>query len=286
MLRAPIIALKVLLNKNEDRLALIKQIVELAETARRDGLLALESKVNDIENPLVRTGIQMAVDGSTPEVVEEVLRTEVESIQSRHREGKGIMDQLGRFAPAYGMIGTLMGLIMMLQDMSDPVGDRCRYGRRTDHDALRGDRRERFLHHPSRRKLGTDQSKRDDQFGNRDSRCDGNPIRVKAPARSTRSFEHSCRPNSVTLSNPDCGPPTLEALLNLKATRNSDGRRTRRSMGIPEWVVTFGDMMSLLLTFLSSCWFSLSEIKEEETYQALVDSMRRQFGYTKGPSMR
>lgn len=122
MLRAPVIALKVLLNRSEDRLALIKQIVELAETARRDGLLALETKVSEIEHPLVRTGIQMAVDGSSPEVVEEVLRTEVEAIATRHREGKNIMDQLGRFAPAYGMIGTLMGLIMMLQDMSDPSG--------------------------------------------------------------------------------------------------------------------------------------------------------------------
>jgi chemotaxis protein MotA len=122
MLRAPVIALKVLINKGEDRLTLIKQIVELAETARRDGLLALETKIPEIENPLVRTGIQMAVDGSSPDVVEEVLRTEVESIATRHREGKNIMDQLGRFAPAYGMIGTLMGLIMMLQDMSDPSG--------------------------------------------------------------------------------------------------------------------------------------------------------------------
>ena len=122
MLKSPIIGLKVILNKRIDRLALIKQIVELAETARRDGLLALESKVTDIENPLVKTGIQMAVDGSTPEIVEEVLRTEVEAMVTRHREGKAIMDQLGRFAPAYGMIGTLMGLIMMLQDMSDPSG--------------------------------------------------------------------------------------------------------------------------------------------------------------------
>ena len=122
MLKSPGIALKVLLNKGEDRLGLIKQIVELAETARRDGLLALESKIAEIENPLVQSGLQMAVDGSTPEMVEEVLRTEVDAIQSRHREGKSIMDQLGRFAPAYGMIGTLMGLIMMLQDMSDPSG--------------------------------------------------------------------------------------------------------------------------------------------------------------------
>jgi chemotaxis protein MotA len=122
MLRAPIVVLKVFFNRNEDRLKLILQIVELAETARRDGLLALESKVDGIDNPLVRTGIQMAVDGSAPDVVEEVLRTEVEAVATRHKEGKGIMDQMGRFAPAYGMIGTLMGLIMMLQDMSDPSG--------------------------------------------------------------------------------------------------------------------------------------------------------------------
>ena len=122
MLQSPMIALKVLLNKGEDRLALIKSIVELAEVARRDGLLALETKIPEIQNPLVQTGLQMAVDGSAPEIVEEVLRTEVTGMAMRHREGKSIMDQLGRFAPAYGMIGTLMGLIMMLQDMSDPSG--------------------------------------------------------------------------------------------------------------------------------------------------------------------
>ncbi|SMP76984.1 chemotaxis protein MotA [Neorhodopirellula lusitana] len=122
MLQSPMIALKVLLNKGEDRLVLIKSIVELAEIARRDGLLALETKIPEIQNALVKTGLQMAVDGTAPEIVEEVLRTEVTGMAMRHREGKSIMDQLGRFAPAYGMIGTLMGLIMMLQDMSDPSG--------------------------------------------------------------------------------------------------------------------------------------------------------------------
>lgn len=122
ILGVPKVMLKVMLNKNEDVAVLIKQIVALAETARRDGLLALESEIPQVENPLVRTGLQMAVDGSTPETVEEVLRTEVNAISLRHREGKGVMDQLGRFAPAYGMIGTLMGLIMMLSDMSDPSG--------------------------------------------------------------------------------------------------------------------------------------------------------------------
>lgn len=120
MIGSPKVALKTFFNKPEDKLKLIKQIVALAETARRDGLLALESKIAEIENPLVKTGIQMAVDGSTPDVVEQVLRTDGEAMAVRHREGKAIMDQMGRFAPAYGMIGTLLGLIMMLADMSDP----------------------------------------------------------------------------------------------------------------------------------------------------------------------
>jgi chemotaxis protein MotA len=122
ILGTPKVMLKVMLNKTEDLSGLIAQLVSLAETARRDGLLALEGKIADISNPLVRAGIQMAVDGSTPEAVEEVLRTEVGSLALRHKEGKALMDQMGRFAPAYGMIGTLMGLIMMLSDMSDPSG--------------------------------------------------------------------------------------------------------------------------------------------------------------------
>ncbi len=120
MIGSPMVAMKVILNKPPNVAELIKQIVELAETARRDGLLALEAKIPEIEHPLVKNGLQMAVDGSTPEGVEEVLRTEVSAIASRHKEGKAVMDQLGRFAPAYGMIGTLMGLIMMLSNMSDP----------------------------------------------------------------------------------------------------------------------------------------------------------------------
>lgn len=120
VLSAPRVTLKVMLNKGEDLAGLIEQVVWLAETARRDGLLALENKISEIRNPLVRIGIQMAVDGSTPDVVEEVMRTEVSQLAGRHKEGKAIFDQFGRFAPAYGMIGTLMGLIMMLSNMSDP----------------------------------------------------------------------------------------------------------------------------------------------------------------------
>lgn len=107
-------------NRQDNLAAILDQIVELADVARRDGLLALESKMGDIDHPFIRIGIQMAIDGSPPEVLEDILRTEVDSLATRHSEGKSIFDQMGRFAPAFGMIGTLMGLIMMLSNMSDP----------------------------------------------------------------------------------------------------------------------------------------------------------------------
>jgi chemotaxis protein MotA len=111
---------KVFLNKPESIPTLIEQLVSLAETARRDGLLALESRVEEVDNNFIKLGIQMAVDGTRPEVIEDIMRTEIDAISGRHRDGKALMDQMGRFAPAFGMIGTLMGLIMMLSNMSDP----------------------------------------------------------------------------------------------------------------------------------------------------------------------
>jgi chemotaxis protein MotA len=62
----------------------------------------------------------MAVDGTRPEVIEDIMRTEMDAVATRHRNGKAVIDQLGRFAPAFGMIGTLMGLIIMLGNMDDP----------------------------------------------------------------------------------------------------------------------------------------------------------------------
>ena len=114
------VALKVFFYKLDSVPRLIDEIVSLAETARRDGLLALESRLEEIENPFVILGVQMAVDGTRPEVMEDILRTELDAVATRHRDGKALLDCMGRFAPAFGMIGTLMGLIIMLGDMDDP----------------------------------------------------------------------------------------------------------------------------------------------------------------------
>ncbi len=98
----------------------IAELVGLAEVARKDGILALEQKTEDIEDPFILLGIQMAVDGIDSELMEELLRTEVDSVAERHKTGKMLLDTLGRYAPAFGMIGTLMGLIIMLGNMDDP----------------------------------------------------------------------------------------------------------------------------------------------------------------------
>ena len=113
---------KVLFNKQDSVPIpkLIEIIVSLSETARRDGLLALEGRLREIPHPFVVLGIQMAVDGTRPEIIEDIMRTEIDAVATRHRDGKAMCDQIGRFAPAFGMIGTLLGLVMMLGNMTDP----------------------------------------------------------------------------------------------------------------------------------------------------------------------
>ncbi len=98
----------------------ITQLVEFAEIARRDGILALENKTASIQDPFVLMGLQMAIDGTEADVMEAILRSEVESMAARHKFGKALMETTARYAPAFGMIGTLIGLIIMLGNMSNP----------------------------------------------------------------------------------------------------------------------------------------------------------------------
>ena len=120
VLAAARVAKNVFFNKQADIAELIESIVSLAETARRDGLLALEGRIEEVDNSFVILGIQMAVDGTRPEVIEDIMRTEMDAVGARHSNGKKVFDQGGRFAPAFGMIGTLMGLIIMLGQLDDP----------------------------------------------------------------------------------------------------------------------------------------------------------------------
>ena len=99
----------------------VTTLVRLAEIARRDGILSLESQLSDGKyDEFLTRGLCMAVDGQDPSVIEAALEREVETIMDRHAAGKSLFDQIGKYAPAFGMIGTLIGLVIMLQNMENP----------------------------------------------------------------------------------------------------------------------------------------------------------------------
>ena len=100
---------------------LIGEMVRYAEVARRDGILALENVTSDIKDPFLVSGIQMADDGTDPDLIETIMMNDLEAVEARHTEGKGLFDNIGKFAPAFGMIGTLIGLVIMLKNMNDPA---------------------------------------------------------------------------------------------------------------------------------------------------------------------
>lgn len=97
-----------------------KQFVEFGNKARREGILALEADVKEIDDVFMKRGIQLSVDGLEPQTIEEIMSTEVDFIRERHQLGAEIFSTMGTFAPALGMIGTLIGLVQMLQSMDDP----------------------------------------------------------------------------------------------------------------------------------------------------------------------
>ena len=106
--------------KPPDTSGAIDQIVRFAERARRDGLLALEEEVNSIEDPFFRRGLQLAIDGGDPDMVREVMEADVHAMSERHKVGQKFMTAIGIFAPTFGIIGAVFGLIATLSHLDDP----------------------------------------------------------------------------------------------------------------------------------------------------------------------
>jgi chemotaxis protein MotA len=98
---------------------LIIDIISFSEKARREGLLALEDTLSEVEDPFMRKGLQLVVDGTDPSLVRSILEIEIEQMAARHDGNKRMFDDAATLAPAFGMIGTLMGLVMMLVNLSD-----------------------------------------------------------------------------------------------------------------------------------------------------------------------
>lgn len=99
---------------------LIEEMVEYATEARRNGVLALDARTGDIEDPFIKNGIQLAVDGTAPEQIQEIMELELDALMARHQNNQGMVLKWGELAPAFGMIGTLVGLVAMLANLSDP----------------------------------------------------------------------------------------------------------------------------------------------------------------------
>ena len=114
---------KILLNtKGNDPLAIIDELVELAQVARKNGLLALEEKGNQQEDPFFKQCIMLIVDNNDADQAREIMMNDIEQSSARHEAGAGMYDKGSSVAPAFGMVGTLVGLINMLKNM-DMSGD-------------------------------------------------------------------------------------------------------------------------------------------------------------------
>ena len=120
LLKAHTVILRAVFGVAPDPVETIKDLVRFAEVARREGILSLENLVEEMKDPFIVHGIKMAVDGTDPELIRTIMDTELEALMERHSQGKQLLDTAGRYAPAFGMIGTLMGLVAMLSNMDDP----------------------------------------------------------------------------------------------------------------------------------------------------------------------
>ncbi len=99
---------------------IIEMFEDLSKRSRREGILAIDKFLSKVEDNFIRNGLELAVDGTEPETIREVMESELTYIIERHKKGQQIFISLGTFAPAFGMIGTLIGLINMLKNISDP----------------------------------------------------------------------------------------------------------------------------------------------------------------------
>lgn len=99
---------------------MIQKIIDLSNVARKEGLLSLEEAATDMDEPFLKKGILLVVDGTDPDLVRAIMETELISVEGRHKARIGFWDTLGSMGPAWGMIGTLVGLVDMLYHMEDP----------------------------------------------------------------------------------------------------------------------------------------------------------------------
>jgi len=96
--------------------------VSYAETARRDGVLALESVAREAPDPFLRRGLQLTIDGTDPEIIERILRIEIDAMAERHKHGKHLFHTLAKFGPGFGLMATLIAQVAMFKNLAGDAG--------------------------------------------------------------------------------------------------------------------------------------------------------------------
>lgn len=113
------IARKVMTEPSESTSGIISQFVALSQKAKREGFLSLEADIKKVDNDFMKRGVQLVIDGQDAEFIRNLLETEVTFIQERHKIGQEIFIAMGTYSPAFGLIGTVIGLILMLANLQD-----------------------------------------------------------------------------------------------------------------------------------------------------------------------
>jgi chemotaxis protein MotA len=108
---------KWLFNKDQHIEHVIKEMVQYAETARRDGVLALESVAREAPDAFLRRGLQLTIDGTDPEIIERILRIEIDAMVERHKHGKHLFHTLAKFGPGFGLMATLIAQVAMFRNL-------------------------------------------------------------------------------------------------------------------------------------------------------------------------
>ena len=116
----PVLYKKAFSAERRDLRVLVSELVSYSERARRDGLLALEEELDEVDDAYTRKGLQLVVDGTPPDMVKDVLEAEIHGMRARHKIGAKLFENAGGFAPTMGVLGAVLGLISALQNLDDP----------------------------------------------------------------------------------------------------------------------------------------------------------------------
>ncbi|HLS54310.1 MAG TPA: MotA/TolQ/ExbB proton channel family protein [Tissierellaceae bacterium] len=120
LLNIPNVMKNLLITAKDNKYELILLMSNLSRKARMEGLLALEDDMVEIDNDFLTSGLQMVIDGVEPDIIKDIMELRLATLERRHRTGQEVFEKWGELAPAFGMLGTLIGLIVMLTRLDDP----------------------------------------------------------------------------------------------------------------------------------------------------------------------